>query len=223
MRTVLKLNPEPALVPENPFPKQLHLAFAAVQHLLDAGTHPSKLILAGDSGGGNLALQLVAQQLHPHPSLPAPPAALCLGGVLLLSPWMAFSTAAPSHTRNAARDVLPRPRGRGDTARTRHPFPISHRQGERGYRGLVAAGRRGRVPRAAAEAEGAHLAEAHTRERDEGVRAVRLVVVHTRSGVFEEVGTGLGPTLEFYALVSREFSRRDLKIWRDDAVLRTGA
>ena len=33
---------------------------------------------------------------------------------------------------------------------------------------------------------------------------------------FEEVGTGLGPTLEFYSLVSKEFARRDLKIWRDD-------
>lgn len=33
---------------------------------------------------------------------------------------------------------------------------------------------------------------------------------------FEEVGTGLGPTLEFYSLVSREFARKDLKIWRDD-------
>lgn len=32
---------------------------------------------------------------------------------------------------------------------------------------------------------------------------------------FEEVGTGLGPTLEFYSLVSREFARRDLKMWRD--------
>ncbi|KAF8262629.1 hypothetical protein EI94DRAFT_1773142 [Lactarius quietus] len=40
---------------------------------------------------------------------------------------------------------------------------------------------------------------------------------------FEEVGTGLGPTLEFYSLVSREFARRDLKIWRDDDPLRSGA
>ncbi|KAF7308316.1 Ubiquitin-protein ligase [Mycena chlorophos] len=32
---------------------------------------------------------------------------------------------------------------------------------------------------------------------------------------FEEVGTGLGPTLEFYSLVSSEFARKDLKIWRD--------
>ena len=98
----------PALVPENPFPKQLHQAFAAVQHLLDAGTSPSKLILAGDSAGGNLALQIVAQLLHPHPSLPTPPVGpLCLGGLLLLSPWMEFGTDAPSHTRNEARDALP--------------------------------------------------------------------------------------------------------------------
>lgn len=32
---------------------------------------------------------------------------------------------------------------------------------------------------------------------------------------FDEIGSGLGPTLEFYSLVSKEFARRDLKIWRD--------
>ncbi|KAF3492417.1 serine/threonine protein kinase [Arthroderma uncinatum] len=32
---------------------------------------------------------------------------------------------------------------------------------------------------------------------------------------FEEVGTGLGPTLEFYSTVSREFSKKKLKLWRD--------
>lgn len=30
-----------------------------------------------------------------------------------------------------------------------------------------------------------------------------------------EVGTGLGPTLEFYALVSTELQRRDLGLWND--------
>jgi E3 ubiquitin-protein ligase TRIP12 len=33
---------------------------------------------------------------------------------------------------------------------------------------------------------------------------------------FEEVGTGLGPTLEFYATVSKEFSKKKLKIWREN-------
>lgn len=33
---------------------------------------------------------------------------------------------------------------------------------------------------------------------------------------FEEVGTGLGPTLEFYSTVSKEFSKRKLKLWREN-------
>ena len=32
---------------------------------------------------------------------------------------------------------------------------------------------------------------------------------------FEEVGTGLGPTLEFYSTVSREFSKKKTGMWRD--------
>ncbi|KAF9917626.1 Ubiquitin fusion degradation protein 4 [Lobosporangium transversale] len=32
---------------------------------------------------------------------------------------------------------------------------------------------------------------------------------------FDEVGTGLGPTLEFYSLVSKEFCKKSLKLWRD--------
>jgi E3 ubiquitin-protein ligase TRIP12 len=39
---------------------------------------------------------------------------------------------------------------------------------------------------------------------------------------FEEVGTGLGPTLEFYSLASREFARRNLKLGRDEDATRTG-
>ncbi|ODV78242.1 uncharacterized protein CANTADRAFT_90611 [Suhomyces tanzawaensis NRRL Y-17324] len=33
---------------------------------------------------------------------------------------------------------------------------------------------------------------------------------------FDEVGSGLGPTLEFYSTVSKEFVRKKLKLWRDD-------
>ncbi|ODV95208.1 hypothetical protein PACTADRAFT_42344 [Pachysolen tannophilus NRRL Y-2460] len=32
----------------------------------------------------------------------------------------------------------------------------------------------------------------------------------------DEVGTGLGPTLEFYANVSKEFSRKKVRLWRED-------
>jgi E3 ubiquitin-protein ligase TRIP12 len=33
---------------------------------------------------------------------------------------------------------------------------------------------------------------------------------------FDEVGTGLGPTLEFYSSVSKEFSKKKLKMWREN-------
>ena len=33
---------------------------------------------------------------------------------------------------------------------------------------------------------------------------------------FEEVGTGLGPTLEFYSTVSKEFSKKKSKMWREN-------
>ena len=33
---------------------------------------------------------------------------------------------------------------------------------------------------------------------------------------FEEVGTGLGPTLEFYSTISKELSKKKLKLWREN-------
>ncbi|KAN0137321.1 hypothetical protein V8E53_004766 [Lactarius tabidus] len=77
-------------------------------HLLNTSAPPSKLIITGNSAGGNLALQIVAQLPDPHPLLPSPPAdPLCFGGLLLLSPWMEFGADAPPHTCNEACDVLP--------------------------------------------------------------------------------------------------------------------
>ena len=33
-----------------------------------------------------------------------------------------------------------------------------------------------------------------------------------------EVGTGLGPTMEFYTLVSKELQRADLSLWKGESV-----
>ena len=112
-----------ALVPEHPFPKQLHQTIAAIQHLLDLGVSPSNIIIGGDSAGGNLALQLASQLLHPHPSLPTihlPSHAStetdvnssevfpeAFGGMLLISPWLEYNVDAPSFARNCPRDILP--------------------------------------------------------------------------------------------------------------------
>lgn len=39
---------------------------------------------------------------------------------------------------------------------------------------------------------------------------------------FDEIGTGLGPTLEFYSIASREFARRSLSLWRDEDDTKAG-
>jgi acetyl esterase/lipase len=111
-----------ALAPEQPFPKQLRQTIAALQHLLDLGVSPSNIIIGGDSAGGNLALQLASQLLHPHPSLPTlriPSHASTktdmnssefpepFGGMLLISPWVEYNVDAPSFSRNDTRDILP--------------------------------------------------------------------------------------------------------------------
>jgi E3 ubiquitin-protein ligase TRIP12 len=50
--------------------------------------------------------------------------------------------------------------------------------------------------------------------------AIRVMSMYATHGTvleveyFDEVGTGLGPTLEFYTLVSRELQRVDLGLWR---------
>ena len=48
-----------------------------------------------------------------------------------------------------------------------------------------------------------------------------LELYGTSSGIleveyFDEIGTGLGPTLEFYSIASKEFARKSLGLWRDE-------
>jgi len=108
--------------PEYPIPTQLRQATVAVQHLLDKGMSPSNIIIAGDSAGGNIALQLASLLLHPHQSLPLPStpgprgadaspsyseSQQPFGGLLLISPCVEFSTDSPSYVRNSARDCIP--------------------------------------------------------------------------------------------------------------------
>lgn len=40
---------------------------------------------------------------------------------------------------------------------------------------------------------------------------------------FNEVGTGLGPTLEFYTLLSHDLQRRSLRMWRHEDAVTTAA
>jgi acetyl esterase/lipase len=95
------------MAPDNPFPTQLSQANVALKHLLNKGIPPSNIILAGDSAGANLVIQLAAHILHPLPSISAPPTLTQpLAGALLVSPWCIYNVDAPSYARNEKKDVL---------------------------------------------------------------------------------------------------------------------
>jgi acetyl esterase/lipase len=95
------------LAPDAEFPTQLSEAVSLFKHLDKTLTRsPSSLILAGDSAGGNLVLSLLSHILHPHPSVPALELNAPFKAVLLISPWVSFSTEHPSYTTNAETDIF---------------------------------------------------------------------------------------------------------------------
>lgn len=95
-RKVLSINYRQA--PEHRFPAWLDDAVSAYRFLLDEGYAPDKIVLGGDSAGGNLVL-VTLQQLRAE-NLPMPAAAFCI------SPWADFGSESASIEHNNARDVM---------------------------------------------------------------------------------------------------------------------
>lgn len=86
------------LAPEHPFPAGLDDCIAAYRHLLDIGTDPSKIVIAGDSAGGGLTLStLLALR---DDGLPLPAAAV------LISPFTDFTFGGDSRLDNSWRDPM---------------------------------------------------------------------------------------------------------------------
>ncbi|MGN6189837.1 MAG: alpha/beta hydrolase [Conexibacter sp.] len=85
------------LPPVATLPAPIEDALAAYRHLLDEGHAPERIVVAGDSAGGHLALAL---GLHAAEGGLPQPAAL-----VLLSPWTDLGMTGASFTRNA--DVDP--------------------------------------------------------------------------------------------------------------------
>lgn len=88
------------LAPEFPYPAAMDDAVAVYRALLGAGCDPTRIVFAGDSGGGGLATTLVLEAAES--GLPAP------RGVVLFSPEVDLVLDEPSVAENADRDILPR-------------------------------------------------------------------------------------------------------------------
>lgn len=80
---------EYALAPENPFPAQLTDALAAWDYLMYMGYGARDIIVAGDSAGGNLALELCLKLKEQGRRQPR--------AMLLFSPWTDLSMSGASY------------------------------------------------------------------------------------------------------------------------------
>ncbi len=86
------------LAPEHTFPAAVDDAVAAYRWLLDGGTPPRRIVLAGDSAGGGLSVSTLMRIRDER--LPEPAGAVCM------SPWLDLSGGCPSVRANERYDYL---------------------------------------------------------------------------------------------------------------------
>jgi acetyl esterase/lipase len=84
------------LAPEHPFPAAVEDAVAAYQALIARGFDPARIVLAGDSAGGGLALAALVALRDRGAALPA--------AALLISPWADLACEGVSIEAKAAED-----------------------------------------------------------------------------------------------------------------------
>ena len=80
------------VAPEHPFPAALEDAVAAYEWILEQGYTPDRIIFAGDSAGGGLAMALCHTLKSMWRSLPA--------GIVAMSPWTDLTASGSSYTEN---------------------------------------------------------------------------------------------------------------------------
>ena len=86
------------LAPEFPYPAALEDALEAWEYLMHQGWGAKNVILAGDSAGGNLALELTLALKEAGRFLP--------GRLVLFSPWTDMTASGASYTQREALDPM---------------------------------------------------------------------------------------------------------------------
>ena len=106
------------LAPEHPFPAGLDDAHAVYRAVLDDGTAPHDVVVAGDSAGGGLAAALLLRLRQAGDPLPA--------GAVLLSPWLDLTLTADAVSAVAGDDPVLRAEALGRSARAYAGDDLEH-------------------------------------------------------------------------------------------------
>jgi len=86
------------LAPEHPFPAATEDCFAAWNWMLSKGFDPARVVFAGDSAGGNLAVGTAMRARDEDLPLPA--------AIVLMSPMLDLTFSGPSFERNDGIDPM---------------------------------------------------------------------------------------------------------------------
>ena len=84
------------LAPENPYPAAIEDALLLYHRVVETGTPPERIILAGDSAGGGLCYALALKLKELGECQPA--------GIIAMSPWVDLTLSGESYTHNREAD-----------------------------------------------------------------------------------------------------------------------
>ena len=107
------LTPDYRVAPEHPFPAALYDALICIDWLREHGIPEERVILAGDSAGGGLAMAVTAYLRDRDRKLPA--------GLCAMSPWTDLTASGASYKENY--DADPVFGNTGDALIFENPYP----------------------------------------------------------------------------------------------------
>jgi acetyl esterase/lipase len=97
------------VAPYATYPRQLSQAVAVMKYVMEElSIAPPRILIAGDSAGANLCLEVLSHALHSHPSPIVQKLELKekLKGALLICPWVDFRHDSAGFQRNRYKDAI---------------------------------------------------------------------------------------------------------------------
>lgn len=95
------------LAPKIKYPSQMSQCVELLRYTLNTlAKEPSKIMLAGDSAGGNLVMGVISHLLHPHPDIDPIELTSPLKAAIVFSPWVNLGMKSGSVLENQMQDPV---------------------------------------------------------------------------------------------------------------------